>query len=138
MNTEPNQHIEATISGPVGGQVAIGSNISQQMRANHSPPSAEELASLRKQLSSLQEQAVLIAPDWKKQATEEHMAKLEQAVLSEKPKLVTMAYVKEWLEENLPEIADAASQLILSPIVFRLVQAAGEAATIQFRSLFGV
>ena len=48
-----------------------------------------------------------------------------------------MVYVKQWFAKNLPHLAEKVGALVTSPIVTRLVAAAGDAAVAEFRRRFG-
>ena len=65
------------------------------------------------------------------------MNELQQAVAEEKPDLTTMEYVRNWFAKNVPALAGAVTGVIVNPIVGKLVEAAGETLSEEFRRRFG-
>lgn len=134
--------ISATISGPVSGQVAVGKAIHQAQTVGAAPaerPGEDELAALRAAFEALRAE-VAAAPEVgeaQKEAAQERLAELEEAVTAPEPDLSTMEYVRNWFAKNLPALAGAVTGLVVSPIVGRLVSAAGDAATTEFLRRFG-
>ena len=120
--------IEATISGEISGQVAVGKHITQQQTigAARQEVTPEERAELQRLLDELKTQIEAEAPAEKKDAALERVQELEEELGSEKPDLSTMAYVKRWFGKNLPKLAGAVTGVIIHPIVGKLVEAAGE------------
>ncbi len=94
----------------------------------------EELRQLLDQLRSKVESET---PADKKDATLERVKELEQAVTDKKPDLSTMEYVRNWFVKNLPGVAGAVVSVVVHPIVGRLVEAAGDALTSDFKKRFG-
>ncbi|MFQ5569737.1 MAG: hypothetical protein ACE5G0_08675 [Rhodothermales bacterium] len=132
-------HISATISGNVSGQVAVGKDIAQHQTigATDSAVTPEEKALLQQLLADLKAQIEAEAPPDKKDKALERIEELEEEVGSEKPDLTTMAYVKRWFGKNLPKLAGAVTSVIIHPIVGKLVEAAGEGLSAQLRRLIG-
>jgi hypothetical protein len=48
-----------------------------------------------------------------------------------------MAFLRDWFSAHVPKVAGAVSELILSPLVRRIVGAAGDLAAAEFRNAFG-
>jgi len=48
-----------------------------------------------------------------------------------------MAFIRDWFSAHLPRLAGAVSELVLSPLVGKIVGAAGDLATAEFRNTFG-
>ncbi len=130
--------IHANITGPVNGQVAIGSGISQTKAIGAALPGVTqaELTAWWQALAGLKAQIETEAPVEKKDAALEHIAELEEAVTAEKPDLTTMEYVKRWFVKNLPGLAGAVTSIVVHPIVGKLVEAAGDALAAEFRRRF--
>ncbi len=131
--------IRATISGDVSGQVAVGKGITQTQTVGATQPEVTEaeLAELRQALADLKTKVAAEAPPEKKDAALERVDELKDAITAEKPDLTTMEYVKGWFVKNLPGLAGAVTSVVVHPIVGRLVEAAGDALTTEFRRRFG-
>ncbi len=137
--TKRGDSINATISGDVSGQAAVGKGISQtQTRVSTAPAvTAAELAELKKLLTDLQAKVAAEAPAEKKEAAVERVEELKEAVTAEKPDLSTMEYVKNWFAKNLPALAGSVTSVVVHPIVGKLVELAGETLAAEFRRRFG-
>jgi hypothetical protein len=131
--------IRATISGDVSGQVAVGKGIVQTRTVSAARPKVTEgdLAELRQMLADLKAKVAAEAPPDKKDAASERVEELEEAITAKEPDLTTMEYVKGWFVKNLPGLAGAVTSIIVHPIVGKLVEAAGDALTAEFRHRFG-
>jgi hypothetical protein len=132
--------ISATISGPVSGQVAVGKAI-HQIQAVGAPVekvSDEELAALRAALAELRAQVAAApeVPEAQKEAARERVSELEDAVMAPEPDLSTMEYVRNWFAKHLPSLAGAVTGVVVNPIVGKLVAAAGDALTAEFKRRF--
>jgi len=134
-----NDVIRGTISGDVSGQVAIGKGIVQTQTVSAARPRVTEgdLAELRQVLADLKAKLAAEAPPEKKAAALERVEELEEAITAEEPDLPTMEYVKRWFVKNIPTLAGAVTGVIVHPIVGKLVEAAGDALTTEFRRRFG-
>jgi hypothetical protein len=131
--------INATISGPVSGQVAIGSGINQVNVMGRTDPQVTQadLDELHEALAKVKAQVESDAAPEKKAAALERLDELEEAVTAEKPDLTTMEYVKRWFARYLPELAGAVTGVIIHPIVGKLVEAAGDGLAAEFKHHFG-
>ena len=131
--------INADITGPTSGQIAVGKGITQtQIKGQPAAVTEAELIELRKLLSDLKARIEVEAPPEKKDAALERARELEEAVTAKKPDLTTMEYVKQWFGKNLPTIAGAVTGIVINPIVGKVVEAAGEGLAAQFRARFGI
>lgn len=135
---KPGDTIQATITGDVSGQVAVGKDIAQQQTVTglHALSPAE-FDELRRSFAALREQVAAQAPPDKKDAALERVGELEQAVAEPEPDLTTMEYVKRWFVKHLPALAGAVTAVVVNPIVGKLVQAAGDALAAEFKRRFG-
>jgi len=131
--------IQATISGEVSGQVAVGKEIQQMQVVGEAKPGAteEELAALRAMLADLKARVEAEAPPGRRAAALERVEELEEAIAAKEPDLTTMEYVKRWFGKNLPGLAGAVAGIVVHPIVGKLVEAAGDALAAEFRRRFG-
>ncbi len=142
MNTnerEAGDVINATISGPVSGQVAVGNGITQVNVMGRTGPQVTQadLDELRQALARVKAQLESEAAPEEKAAALERMDELEEAITAEKPDLTTMEYVKRWFARHLPELAGAVTGVIIHPIVGKIVEAAGDGLAAEFRRRFG-
>ena len=133
--------INATISGPVSGQVAVGKMITQTQNigAPAEKPGEEEMAALRAAFEALREQVAAASgvPEAQKDAARERVKELEDAVTAPEPDLSTMEYVRNWFVKNLPSLAGAVTGVVVNPIVGKLVAVAGDTLSAEFQRRFG-
>lgn len=131
--------IEANIKGPVSGQVAIGENItqSQTIKANDAGVTDADLVALHEIIAELKARIASTAPADKQTDALEKVSELEEAITAKEPDISTMEYVKNWFGKNLPQLAGAVTGLVVNPIVGKLVEAAGETITHEFKRRFG-
>ena len=138
MDDKGGDQISGSISGNVSGQAAIGKNIQQtQVGGGAEPPTAEELAELKRSFEALRELVGTEAPAEEREAALERVDELEQAVQAEEPDVSTMEYVRNWFAKRLPGIAGAVTGVVVNPIVGKLVAAAGDAVAGEFKRRFG-
>jgi hypothetical protein len=127
-------------TGPLkNSQVAIGDGNVQTYEAIEARPEVTpaELAELRQMCVNLKMQVQALAPVEKKAEALKCVVKLEEAVMSEKPDLTTMGYVKNWFVKNLPSLAGAVTSLVVHPIVGKLVELAGEMLASELKERLG-
>lgn len=131
--------VQGTITGSdISGQVVIGTgNIQQQTVSQRSEVTATDRAELAALLAGLEQEIAAKAPPEKKAAALERARELAEAVNAEKPDLSTMEYVKGWFVKHLPGLAGAVAGVVVHPIVGKLVAAAGDALSAEFRRRFG-
>ena len=121
--------INATITGDVSGQLAVGShNVQTSQVVGGGGVTDAELAELRSQFESLRGQIVAEAPVEDQAPALERLDELEQAVTAETPDLTTVQYVKRWFLRRLPSMAGLVTAVLVNPIVGKLVQSAGDVA----------
>ena len=134
-----NQGITISIGGDVGGQMAVGENITQtqSIQSGSSGLTEEELKSLSILIEELRRQVASEAPPDKKEPALERVSELEQAITAKEPDVSTMEYVKNWFIKNIPQLAGAVTGLVVNPIVGKLVEAAGETVANEFKRRFG-
>jgi hypothetical protein len=141
MNEHENERksINATVSGGVSGQVAVGEHIAQTQTvgAARSVLTETDIAELRQLLADLKAQVAAEAPPDKKDAAVERIDELEVAVTAKEPDLSTMEYVRNWFAKNAPKLAGSVTSVVIHPIVGKAVEAAGELVSAEFRRRFG-
>ncbi len=132
-------HISATISGDVSGQVGVGKGISQTntVTSIEHQLTQKEKNDLLREFAALKEEVISQAPAQQRDAALERVEELEQAVASDQPDLPTMEYVRNWFVRNLPKLAGSITSLVVHPIVGKLVAAGGDALLGEFRRRFG-
>ena len=130
--------IQATISGDISGQVAVGKGITQIQTIGTARPEVTEanLAELRQVLADLKAKVAAEAPPEKKDAALERVEELGEAITAKEPDLPTMEYVKRWFVRNLPDLAGAVTSVVVHPIVGKLMEATGDALAAEFRRRF--
>jgi hypothetical protein len=128
-------HAVIKIDGNVGGQVAVGNEITQNIEQfNRTEPVTEaELADLRALIASLRAQVAANTPPECRESALERIDELAEAVTAEQPELGTARYVLEWFRKKVPALAGAVRDLVLNPLVSRIVGAAGDVAAADFQ-----
>lgn len=118
------------VGGDFSGNVVVGANntvTNAPVRLTTSE--AEDLASLfarlRAQLGEEDDLARAKVDD------------LEEAITEGEPDLATMESVRNWFGRRMPRLAASVSELILNPIVTKLVGAAGAGLAAEFTRRFG-
>ena len=76
------------------------------------------------------------APPGQREVATELVDELEDAILAQAPKVRRMAFIRDWFSAHLPKLAGAVSALVLSPLVGKIVGAAGDLAATEFRNTF--
>lgn len=138
MNQSSGDHIAATITGTVSGQVAVGKDIAQTQQVGTAPPPTDaELEELHRAFAALKEEIAAQVPPESQGAALERIVELEEAVNAPEPDLSTMEYARRWFAKNLPRLAGAVSAVVVHPVVGKIVEAAGEAVATEFRHRFG-
>jgi hypothetical protein len=77
------------------------------------------------------------APEAQREEAAALVDELENAIVDDVPKVRRMAFIRDWFSAHLPKLAGAVNALILSPLVERIVGAAGDLAATEFRNTFG-
>src|ERR687892_1659248 len=130
-------HISATISGTVSGQVAVGKDIAQTQHIGAPAElSEEERLAPAQAFTDVQDQIRAAAPPEMSAAALERLGELEEAVGAPEPDLSTMEYVRGWFTKNLPSLAGAVTGIVVHPAVGKMVSAAGEALAAEFKRRF--
>lgn len=135
---KPGDSIQATISGGVSGQVAVGKNIAQTQVTTARPEVTEaDRAELRQLLADLRAQVAANAPPEAKDAALERVDELGEAIAAKEPDLTTMEYVTRWFGKHLPQMAGIVTGVVINPVVGKIVAAAGDLLAAQFKERFG-
>jgi hypothetical protein len=107
MNTDqnPGDRINAVVTGPVQGAVAVGKGISQRqdvgsMELALSDAERSELSTL---FANLRHEVSAAVPESERRAALERLDELEHAVVSDHPDLTTIEYVKQWFARSFPQ-----------------------------------
>jgi hypothetical protein len=138
MNSQgSSDHITATISGAVSGQVAVGKDIAQTQHIGAPAElSEQERLVLAQAFADVQDQIRAVVAPETAEAALERLGELEEAVGAPEPDLSTMEYVSGWFAKNLPSLAGAITGIVVHPVVGKMVSAAGEALTAEFKRRF--
>lgn len=137
-NSIPKSRFSANIHGNISGQVAVGHDIQQSLTEARHSVMPQDLEALKQALSQLRNLVEMESPNDKKDAALERMDELEQAVTEEQPDLPTMEYVRNWFIKNIPNLAGVVTSIVVHPVVGKLVEAAGDALSAEFRRRFNV
>ena len=129
-NERAGDHISATVSGQVSGQVAVGKQIDQHQVATTPgiPLSDAELIELRDAFAQLKRDVAAAVPDVECGGALERIDELQEAVTAVEPDLTTVQYVKQWFARKLPAVAGLVGSILIHPLVGRLIERAGDAA----------
>ena len=129
MSQVQGDHIGATITGDVSGQVAVGEHIAQTYTSGGgSGLSNEERAQLDDLFVALKARVAAEAPDDQRPSATERVNELADALTGEAPDLNTVQYVKRWFVRKLPHLAGLITSVLVNPIVGKLVQSTGDVA----------
>jgi hypothetical protein len=129
--------IEARVTGPVQGQVAIGREIAQQQSVGRMAVEVtpDERAQLDQAFAQLRESVSAAAPEDRREAALERLDELEHATTDGEPDLPTIHYVRGWFAKHLPDLAGSVVGVLVHPVVGKLVASAGDAAVDQFNQM---
>ena len=94
-------------------------------------------AEVHERIAALRATVWAVAPRDQQDAAAELVDELEDAIVAKAPKVSRMAFIRDWFSAHVPKLAGAPSELILSPLVRRIVAAAGDLAAAEFRNAFG-
>jgi hypothetical protein len=129
---------DVKVGGSVSGQMAVGSGINQTWTtAAAEPLTAVDLVELNRLLEELGATVAAEAPPESRDAALERVDELGKALDPAKPRVHTLAAVRDWFVDHLPKLAGAVTSVIVNPLVGRLVEAAGDVASRQFTEFFG-
>jgi hypothetical protein len=129
-NEQASDHISATVSGTVSGQVAVGKDIAQHQVTTTMGVrlSDAELTELHDAFSQLKRDVAAAVPDAERGAALERIDELQEAVTAAEPDLNTVQYVKQWFARKLPVVAGVVASILIHPLVGRLIERTGDAA----------
>ena len=98
--------------------------------------SEADRAELRALVARLEAQVREEASPERRAEAAELVAELENAILAPVPQVARLAFIRDWFSAHLPRLAGAVNVLVVSPLVGRIVAAAGELAAAEFRNTF--
>jgi len=138
-NKRTGDSFHVNIQGDVSGQMIVGRENSQTRvtGAGSGVVTEADLDELRRVLFDLQAQVDTHSPPDQKMAATERVQELRTAIISRKPDLTTIEYVRNWFAKHLPALAGSVGSVVVHPIVGRLVEAAGDTLAEEFRRRFG-
>ncbi|HKS50168.1 MAG TPA: hypothetical protein VJT49_34685 [Amycolatopsis sp.] len=129
--------ITVHVGHDLSGQIVVGNN---NVTRSHTPATAvtgEERAELSTLLDRLRGLVAAAAGDQADPA----LAKLDElgeAIDAETPDIATMEHVHGWFTRKVTALAGAVRDLILHPIVVKLVASAGDTLAAEFQRRFGI
>lgn len=128
--------ITVRISGGVSGQVAAGRDIHQQyVRTEQTAVTEADRDQVRELVAALKELVAAEAPVDKREVALGQLDDLEDAVLDDEPDVGTLMHVRNWFRKRLPHLVGPVTKLIVNPVVGKVVEAAGDLAASEFRSM---
>ncbi|MCW2916635.1 MAG: hypothetical protein JWN52_4703 [Actinomycetia bacterium] len=135
MAKKVGDRVNIEVGGDVPGQIIVGHGNSV---SGHAPGSltSTEFAQL-KELIDQARQALSTQPDAQTPAGLAKLDDLEEAITGDEPDLATMEHVHGWFGRKVPRLSDMVGRIILSPIVSRVVTAAGDDMIAEFQRRFG-
>src|SRR5215813_8796115 len=137
-NTSAGKSTRVEVGGPLSGQLVVGDN-NQLLQTSVAglPVTQAERKQLEQAFADLRAKVEQAAPPERRQAGQERITELQEAVMADKPDLTTIEYVRTWFVRNLPTVAGAVVSIIVHPIVGKLVAAAGDALVAEFDRRLG-
>ena len=127
-------HATVKVGGNLTGQLAIGKRIRQSMEQfdRSDPVTAAERAQLTALVAALRERIETEAPADQQARALDRVDELADAVTDKKPELSTIKAALNWFRNKVPQMAGAVKELVLNPLVARIVGATGEVAAEEF------
>lgn len=139
--TSSSDTITANISGiGSGAQVAVGKQIRQTIRQAPSGQSVSDVAEVSRLLNQLKsELAGLEIAEHKKIIGQEFVTQLEEELTKkeQQPDGSVIKVAGNWLLKNIPAITSTLAAIFLSPVVGKVVEAAGDIAVDWVKERFG-
>jgi hypothetical protein len=134
MKNEESGGVRAAIKvgGGVRGQIAVGNDIVQEMRHDSAPITDAEWAELRALLDGLRNRVAAEAPPDQRDGALERIGELAETINAAEPEVGTLRYVLGWFTRKIPTLAGTVRDLVLNPLVSRVVGAAGNVAAADF------
>lgn len=126
---------DVRIDGNVSGQVAVGRNI-RQTSSIGAAVAADDRAAVAALVAELRRAVAEGAPPEQHDEAVAKVDELGEAVLADAPDVGKMSDIRTWFGVTVPALARAVKEMILNPVVVKLVEAAGEVAATQFKALF--
>ena len=122
------------VRGGVSGQIAAGNKIVQKLERHDGGGTATDAdrADLRELLDALRARVAAESPPEQCTGALERVDELTDALTTEEPEIGTVRYVLGWFRKKAPALAGAVRDLILNPLVSRIVGAAGNVAAADF------
>ncbi|MGI5133174.1 hypothetical protein ACQEVB_40680 [Pseudonocardia sp. CA-107938] len=117
------------IGGDASGQIAVGNRITQtSTRIERPEVSDAELAELQALINDLRTRIATEAPPERRDGAVERVDELAEAITAEQPDIGTVRYVLNWFRDKIGPLAGAVRDLVLNPLVAKVVGAAGDVA----------
>ena len=125
------------IDGDVGGRVAIGHGITQRIHQVHPTDAVTEaeLIAVRALVDELRARVAVDTPPELRASALERVDEVADAVTAQEPKADVARYVMGWFRRKVPAAAGAVRDLILNPLLSRVVGATGDVAAADFQHL---
>lgn len=95
----------------------------------------QEAAQLRAVFAGLRSAVAEQAPPERREAALSEAGELEGAIVAERPDPGRVRRALEWFRDNAPQLVGAVTSVLVSPVVGKVVEGAGQAVAGQFREL---
>ncbi|MGW4393725.1 hypothetical protein ACWEHA_00400 [Amycolatopsis nivea] len=134
--TQPGQdRITIHVGGDLSGQVVLGNDNTTTVGDYHAAGTASE-SDLSAVAALLEEIRAALPADLAGSGGAQ-LDDLEEAITADTPDLTAMERVRDWFAQHIPALAGAISRTVLHPVVVKLVAAAGDTLSADFRRRFG-
>jgi hypothetical protein len=136
MAKNEESHVRAVIrvGGGVRGQIAVGNEIVQNLERHDGGRTVTDAdrADLLGLLDALRARVAAESLSEQRTGALERVDELTDALTTEEPEIGTVRYVLGWFRKKVPALAGAVRDLVLNPLVSRIVGAAGDVAAADF------
>jgi hypothetical protein len=129
---QPASKFNINMGGVSGGQVVIGDYNTVAQRVGLTPQETAELKSL---FATTRSEVEAEAPPERREEALAQTEELERAVLAEQPDPGRIQGIIGWFKKHAPQVAGTIVSMVATPIVGKVVEAAGEAIAGRFREV---
>ena len=125
-------NIQITI-GNNSTNVAAGKNICQVIVKHQRVTAEADLFAIHELFANLRSEIKMQTSTDTRDSASQKIVELEKAITEKKPDVSKIDRLKKWFLKNLPYLAGAVINVLINPIVGKVVEAAGDLAAGEFR-----